>query len=90
MGRGDTDDGVTQQPRSVNINIANIFEKINPSDKTFLKYIPDKFLTEVQLKAKNEAITADRESDYIAAVKKGNMKTAQRMVDEAAKEAGAP
>ena len=47
-------------------------------------------MTEVQLKAKNEAITADRESDYIAAVKKGNMKTAQRMVDEAAKEAGAP
>ena len=86
--RGDTKNGVTQRTRSVNISIANIFKKINPSDKTFLKYIPDKFLTEVQLKAKNEAITADRDSDYLAAVEKGDMKTVQRMIYETAKAAG--
>ena len=43
LGRGNTETGVTQQPRSVNISIAKIFEKINPSDKSFIKYITDWF-----------------------------------------------
>ena len=45
---GNTEDGVTPNSRSVNISIAKIFEKINPSDKSFLKYIPDEFLSEMQ------------------------------------------
>lgn len=49
LGRGNTENGVTQQPRSVNISIAKIFEKINPSDKSFIKYIPDGFLNEAHI-----------------------------------------
>ena len=37
LDRGDTINGVTQQPRSVNISIANIFSKINPSDEKVQK-----------------------------------------------------
>ena len=48
LGRGNTENGVTQQPRSVNISIAEIFKKINPSDKIFLKHILDGFLDEKQ------------------------------------------
>ena len=88
LGRGNTEDGVTQQPRSVNISIANIFRKINTLDKSFLKYIPDGFLNEEQLRAKKQAIQEANDSDYMSAVKRGDMVTAQRMVDEAAKAAG--
>ena len=59
-GQGNTENGVTQNSRSVTISIAKIFEKINPSDKSFLKYIPDGFLNEGQKKAKLEAIEADK------------------------------
>ena len=86
--RGNTDNGVTQLTRSVNISIANIFSKINPSDKSFLKYIPDNFLNKEQMKAKQDAIKEANDSDYKSAVERGDMVTAQRMVDEAAKKAG--
>ena len=56
LGRGNTDIGVTQQPRSVTICIAKIFEKINPKDENFFKYIPDEFLDEAQIKAKQRAL----------------------------------
>ena len=39
--RGNTKNGVTQRTRSTNVSILQIFEKINPIDKDFLKYIPD-------------------------------------------------
>ena len=55
--QGDTEIGVTQDSRSVNISIAKIFAKINPSDKSFLKYIPDGFLNSEQKAAKQEALT---------------------------------
>ena len=58
-GQGNTENGVTQNSRSVNISISKIFEKINPSDKSFLKYIPDGFLNDVQKTAKQEAIDED-------------------------------
>ena len=51
--RGNTDNGVTQLTRSVNISISNIFSKINPSDKSFLKYIPDGFLNDEQISSTN-------------------------------------
>ena len=58
-GQGNTENGVTQNSRSVNISIARIFEKINPSDKNFIKYIPDGFLNEEQRAAKKTALTED-------------------------------
>ena len=65
LGRGNTENGVTQQPRSVNISIAQIFKKINPSDKKFLKYIPDGFLDEKQKAAKAEALLEDKSNPGI-------------------------
>ncbi len=58
--RGDTENGVTQRTRSTTISISKLFEKINPSDKSFIKYIPDGFLTKTQLQSKKEAIEEDR------------------------------
>ena len=57
--QGNTENGVTQNSRSVNISIARIFEKINPSDKNFIKYIPDGFLNQEQRAAKKTALTED-------------------------------
>ena len=39
LKQGNTENGVTQNSRSVNISIAQIFAKVNHSDKYFLKYI---------------------------------------------------
>ena len=55
LKQGNTDVGVTQNSRSVNISIPDLFKKINLSDKSFLKYIPDGFLNKEQLKAKSES-----------------------------------
>ena len=57
--QGNTENGVTQNSRSVTISIARIFQKINPSDKNFLKYIPDGFLDDKQKAAKREAVGED-------------------------------
>ena len=73
LDRGNTINGVTQQPRSANISIANIFSKINLSDKSFLKYIPDNFLNNEQMTAKREAIKEANDSDYLSAVNRGDM-----------------
>ena len=43
-----------------NISISKIFEKINPQDANFLKYIPSQFLNEEQIKAKEQALEKDR------------------------------
>ena len=43
-----------------NISIADIFSKINPIDRKFLKYVPNQFLNEEQIKAKNEALEIDK------------------------------
>ena len=58
-GQGDTETGVTQNSRSVDISIANIFKKINPSEENFVKYIPDGFLDDAQKLAKEEAKRKD-------------------------------
>ena len=54
------ENGVARQysPPS-NISIAQFFEKINISDKSFLKYIPDGFLSAEQIEAKNLALAKD-------------------------------
>ena len=44
--QGTTDNGVAQNSRSVNISIADLFKNINPSDKSFYKYIPKNFLND--------------------------------------------
>ena len=82
-------------------SLADLFREINTTDAHFLKYLPDGFLSEEQITAKEGAIAedtaridgyekrnSDRDSDYMDAVNRGDMETAQRMVDEAAKIAG--
>ena len=48
--------------------------------------VVDRFVE--QYEGKSEAKLSDRDSSYMDAVNRGDMETAQRMVDEAAKEAG--
>lgn len=84
-----------------NINISELFSKINPIDKNFLKYVPNEFLNEIQLEAKEKALRRENakygknvenimlsDRQYLEAVNLGDTVTAQRMVDEAAKAAG--
>ncbi len=79
--QGDTENGVTQNSRSIaNISIAQLFRKINPNDEQFTKYIPQQFL-------ENNTEQLSRDADYLSAVERGDMETAQRMVDEAAERA---
>ena len=40
-------------------SLSEIFKKINPADKHFLKYLPDNFLTQEQRQAKQEALKED-------------------------------
>ena len=51
-------------------SLSEIFQKINPADKHFLKYLPDNFLTENQIIAKQEALKED--ADRISRYKKGD------------------
>jgi len=82
--QGDTENGVTQNSRSVaftTISIAQLFKNINPKDKDFIKYIPKQFFEDtVKRQSRSDA-------DYLSAVERGDMNTAQRMVDEAAERA---
>ena len=70
MGQGDTKNGVTQYPPSSNISISDLFKNVNRLDKKFLKYIPNGFLTEAQMVAKQEALQED--SDRISKIPKLN------------------
>ena len=63
LGRGNTENGVTQQPRSVNISISQLLSKINPQDKSFIKYIPDGFLDAERREIKQKAIEEDIKKD---------------------------
>ena len=49
-GQGNTENGVTQNSRSVNISIPDLISKINPKDTGFTKYVPKGMLTEEQVK----------------------------------------
>ena len=85
------------------ISIPQFIEKINPRDEKFFKYVPDEFLNDDQKEAKKRALAKDEakygkkyslseeissDTAYLSAVNRGDMETAQRMVDEAAKAAG--
>lgn len=58
--QGTTDNGVAQGSRSVNISISQLFKKINPSDKSFLKYVPKDFLD----KQNDADVTATKKIKY--------------------------
>lgn len=45
---------------SADYSLADIIKEINPQDKHFLKYIPDQMLSDVQIKAKIEALAEDK------------------------------
>ena len=40
--------------------LTDLFRKVNPSDKHFLKYLPDEMLTDLQKDAKEDALEEDR------------------------------
>lgn len=52
------------------ISISDLFAKINPIDKYFLKYIPNQFLNYEQIEAKNKAL--EEEKEKYSNVKKQN------------------
>lgn len=55
--QGNTKNGVTQNSRSSIINIADLFSKINPTDISFLKYIPTQFLLQTDEADQNQQRT---------------------------------
>lgn len=76
--QGNTETGVTQGSRSVTISIADIFKKINPSDKSFLKYIPDDFLSKEQKTAKREALAEDERKNSVKEKPKNERSSKQK------------
>ena len=69
------ENGVARQvsPPS-DISIAHYFEKINPADEDFLKYVPDGFLTTEQLQAKRRALIKE-DKKYGRDIKNGSQVT---------------
>lgn len=68
--QGNTENGVTQYSRSSIIKIADLFSKINPTDESFLKYVPKQFLTKSndavqnQQSADNKTFTAQSDNQF--------------------------
>ena len=60
--QGTTKNDVAQNSRSIIISIRDLFEKINPKDANFLKYVPDQFLNNEQIKAKNRVLNHEKEN----------------------------
>ena len=58
--QGTTENSVAQNSRSVTISLPDIFAKVNPKDTSFLKYIPNEFLNDEQIKAKTEALEIEK------------------------------
>ncbi len=99
---GTTPDGAEQSlPDTGSIySLQQIIANVNTADGDFLKYLPDGFLSEEQIKAKQKAIdkqnkktakyslSAETDTAYMDAVNRGDTATAQKMVDDAAKNAG--
>ncbi len=57
MGVPNTRSHIRTSP--VTISIRDLFSKINPKDREFLKYIPNEFLNEAQRKAKEEILAEE-------------------------------
>ncbi|MBQ4065839.1 MAG: hypothetical protein IJD10_07035 [Clostridia bacterium] len=56
--------GEAQSPSLISAStysLAKIFQKVNPADKHFLKYVPNGFLSQKQIEAKKRAIKEDKE-----------------------------
>ena len=81
--QGNTENGVTQNSRSSIIKIADLFSKINPSDTSFLKYVPTQFLLHSDEAEQNQQRTntlTDREVLALAAsqVKVSDLTSAEK------------
>ena len=81
--QGNTENGVTQNSRSSIIKIADLFSKINPSDTSFLKYVPTQFLSHSDEAEQNQQRTntlTDREVLALAAsqVKVSDLTSAEK------------
>ena len=80
---------VTNQSGSFTVNIKDILSKVNSSDVSFIKYIPDGFLSEEKLRIKNDALERDKshriEKQNKSKVNKSQpkKKTAKKKVAEA-------
>ena len=61
--QGNTENGVTQNSRSSVIKIADLFSKINPIDKSFLKYIPTQFFSQ-DITAEDNSVSAALQNIY--------------------------
>ncbi len=86
---------VSHTPHSVNISIAQIAENVNTQNKDLLRYLPDGLLNNEQKKVKNTAIAetieytnAKNDKAYIEAIETGDMPTAKKILQNAAKAAG--
>ena len=66
MGNAESEDN--QIPTSLlpvsDISLAELFENVNPIDENFLKYIPNQFLNEEQIAAKNKALEKERKKYF--------------------------
>ena len=60
-----------------NISISDIFSKINPIDRKFLKYVPNQFLNEEQIQAKNIVLEMDKKK-YSTASNDSNIENGRR------------
>ena len=60
---GNTENGVTQATRSSDISISQLLSKINPKDKSFIKYIPDGFLDSERSEVKRKALEEDAKKE---------------------------
>ena len=67
--------------------IADIFREIKPEDKHFLKYLPDKMLSEEQQTAKQAAITEDEKRIAAYAKKQPNGKLSVKKETQQTQEA---
>lgn len=93
--QGTTENSVAQNSRSVTISIPYIFVKINPKDISFLKYIPNEFLSKEQIDAMNSVENvrfSEKDIEYLELAKnpEKNKARLREMLDEAARKSGFP
>ncbi len=89
------ENSASHTPRPVSISIAQIAKNVNSQNKDLLRYFPNGLLNEEQRKTKDEAIAetveytnAKNDKAYIEAIKRGDIRNAKIMLQNAAKAAG--
>ena len=66
VAQGNTNNGVTQYPRSSNISISDLLRNVNPLDESFYKYIPKMFFEDKKGTKKQFALSAvDNDLDLL-------------------------